>query len=402
MQTLIQLTRLAPFEKMNRSNLKSTLFHYFTEQQLQPSYDEYLSLNKALQTGDVAMDLVMDWVMSNPRQNRKLFETALYQGIDQLPEDIPILTTFFKHVETTPTWLDPAKLETAIRFTHKLGANGTYILRDVALMSGYQYPGFNQPLISTGALNKYAGKRLAETHKWWLDVTQSKSFERFNSGFTSTIYVRFIHSLVRYQLNKSKDWDYEMWGAPINQYDQAMTNLAFCAVLMLGVRAIGIFPTKAESEAIMHFWKYAGWLMGVDDEWLVDKESEAWKLLHWMEYAHPSVNESSQALAVSLSKEPFERHYKYFNSFLQKRAYRNHLDMTQFFIGKNKMKKLGLKPRTLAWYPFYLMAKNTVLYNGAKRIGKLDQYLRKHGRAEQVYSLELYQEAGKQLASMHQ
>jgi hypothetical protein len=42
----------------------------------------------ALQTGDIAMDKVMDWVMTNPRQNRKLFETALYQGLDKLPNEI--------------------------------------------------------------------------------------------------------------------------------------------------------------------------------------------------------------------------------------------------------------------------------------------------------------------------
>jgi hypothetical protein len=84
MQTLIKPQRLASFETMARTNMKSKLFYYFTDQQLQPSYDEYLSLNRALQTGDIAMDKVMDWVMTNPRQNRKLFETALYQGLDTL------------------------------------------------------------------------------------------------------------------------------------------------------------------------------------------------------------------------------------------------------------------------------------------------------------------------------
>ncbi|AWL30291.1 DUF2236 domain-containing protein [Acinetobacter defluvii] len=402
MKSLTLPKRLASFEKMTQSSLKSKVFSYLTNQKLQPTYTEYLRLNTALQTGDVTMDEVMQWVMSNPRQNRKLFETALYQGLDQLPYEVPVLTQFFHHIEQTPSWLDKSKLETAIRFTHRLGSNGTFILRDVALMSGYQYPGFNQPLIMTGALSQYAGKRLAETYKWWLDITQANSFERFNLGFTSTVYVRFVHALVRYQLSKSKDWDTSFWGVPINQYDQAMTNIAFSAVLLLGVRAIGIFPSKAESEAIMHFWKYTGWLMGIDEQWLVEKESEAWKLLIWMDYAHPKTDESSRALAKSLSKEPFERHYKYFNNFMQKKAYKNHLEITQFFIGQNKMKNLGLKPRTIAWYPFYLMAKNTLLYNSAKHSDKFSQYLQKHGRSEQEYSLALYQNWGKQLASMHQ
>ncbi len=394
--------RLSSFEKMQKSDLLSRLLNKVTDQNFIPSYDDYVALNQSMYTGDEAMDKVMVWVMTNPRLHRKYFETALYQGLDQLPHEISELSVFFKSVETPPAWFDASKIKTAIEFTHRLGTNSTFILRDLALMTGYQYPGFNQPLILTGALSQYAGKRLAETHKWWLDVNQKNSFDRFNTGFTSTIYVRFIHALVRFQLAKSKDWDNDIWGIPINQFDQALTNVAFSGVLLLGVRGVGIFPSKDEVDAIMHFWKYTGWLMGVSEKWLIDKESEGWKLLQWMNYAHPKVDESSRKLAVSLSKEPFEREYQHFNAFFQKKAYRNHLDMTQLFLGRKKMKNLGLKPRTVAWYPFYLMAKNTIIYNSAKHIPKLDAYLQEHGRKQQENSLKLYQHAGKQLASMHQ
>lgn len=393
--------RMASFDTMIQSDLLSKVLNTVTDQNFIPTYADYLALIESMYKGDEPMDKVMSWVMTNPRQHRKYFETALYQGLDQLPHAIPELTEFFNLVETPPPWLDLKKIETSIQFTHRLGANSTFILRDVALMTGYQYPGFNQPLILTGALSKYAGKRLAETHKWWLDINQQDSFSRFNAGFTSTIFVRFIHSLVRFQLNKSKDWETDTWGMPINQYDQAMTNIAFSGVLLLGVRAIGIFPNKTEVDAIMHFWKYAGWLMGVDEQWLINKESEGWKLLQWMNYAHPKVDESSKALALSLSKEPFEREYKHFNRFFQKKAYQNHLDITQLFLGRKKMKNLGLKPRPIAWYPFYLMAKNSVIYSSAKHIKPLDRYLQKQGRAEQEYALELYKNAGAQLASMH-
>lgn len=394
--------RMASYERMKRSDLLSKLLHKMTDQNFIPTYAEYLELNESLHTGDVPMDRLMDWVMTNPRENRKLFETALYQGLDALPKPVPEIKAFFDLVEQQPVWFDQEKIDRAIQFTHRLGANVTFIMRDLALMTGYQYPGFNQPLILTGALSKYAGKRLAETHKWWLDVTKPNGFQRFNDGFTSTIFVRFIHSLVRYHLKKSKDWDWDIWGMPINQYDQAMTNIAFSGVMLLGIRAIGIFPTKTEVDAIMHFWKYTGWLMGVDEQWLIDKESEGWKLLQWMNYAHPQVDESSRQLAVSLSKEPFEREYKHFKRFMQKKAYQNHLDVTQIFMGRKKMKNLGLKPRILPWYPLYLLTKNTVIYAGAKKIPKLDLYLQRKGRSQQEQALDLYQNAGKQLASMHQ
>lgn len=394
--------RMASYERMKRSDLLSKLLHKMTDQNFIPTYAEYLELNESLHTGDVPMDRLMDWVMTNPRENRKLFETALYQGLDALPKPVPEIKAFFDLVEQQPVWFDQEKIDRAIQFTHRLGSNVTFIMRDLALMTGYQYPGFNQPLILTGALSKYAGKRLAETHKWWLDVTKPNGFQRFNDGFTSTIFVRFIHSLVRYHLKKSKDWDWDIWGMPINQYDQAMTNIAFSGVMLLGIRAIGIFPTKSEVDAIMHFWKYTGWLMGVDEHWLIDKESEGWKLLQWMNYAHPQVDESSRQLAVSLSKEPFEREYKHFKRFMQKKAYQNHLDVTQIFMGRKKMKNLGLKPRILPWYPLYLLTKNTVIYAGAKKIPKLDLYLQRKGRSQQEQALDLYQNAGKQLASMHQ
>ena len=394
--------RLASFEKMRHSDLISKILNHFTDQHFIPSYEDYLELNQSLFTGDVSMDKVMQWVMENPRRNRKLFETALYQGVEKLDIDEPVLTDFFDLVTTPPVWLEPEKLTTAVKFTHRLGHNSTFILRDAALMVGYQFPGFNQPLIMTGALNQYAGKRLAETQKWWLDVNQQQSFQRFNSGFISTIYVRFIHALVRFQLNKSKDWDHAFWGTPINQYDQAMTNIAFSGLLLIGSRVLGIFPSKAESEAVLHFWKYTGWLMGIDEKWLIEKESDGWKLLYWMQFVHPQSDASSMALGATLSKEPFERQYKYLRPFQQKLAYRQHLELTQFFIGKKRMHKLGLKPQSAAWFAYYLLARNLVLYSGAKHLPSLNQKLQQKGRAIQKLGLALYQSKAKQLASMHQ
>ena len=115
-------------------------------------------------------------------------------------------------------------------------------------MAGYLYPGFNQPLILTGALKKEAGTRLAETTKWWVDITEPQGLFRLSAGFTSTIYVRFIHALVRRQL-KSLAVGIVRFEIPLNQFDLAMTNLAFSSVVLLGIRALGIWPTKQEAKS---------------------------------------------------------------------------------------------------------------------------------------------------------
>ncbi|AXY61469.1 oxygenase MpaB family protein [Acinetobacter sp. WCHAc010052] len=402
MQTLNRPSRLAAFEDIPQFSLKSKILSYMADQEVSPSFEEYQALNRALQSGDDAMDTVMQWVVQNPKEHRQYFETALYKGLDQLPHEMSVLTDFFRKVEQKPEWYDQQKIDDALRFTYRLGVNNGFILRDLSLMTGYMYPGFNQPLVLTGALKKQAGTRLAETTKWWIDITEENGFERFNKGFTSTIYVRFIHSLVRYHLGKSEKWDADTWGVPINQFDQAMTNIAFSGVVLIGIRALGIFPSKQEVDSFLHFWKYAGWLMGIDEKWLVNKESDGWKLIYWMHFAHPKSDESSVSLGSSLSKEPFERQYRYMRPLQQKLAYRQHLEVTQFFIGRKKMHQLGLKQRPAAWFAYYLIARNLLLYTGARHSSKIDDFLLRNGRNVQKLGLALYSSKAKQLASMHQ
>ena len=402
MHGIVKPKRLAAFEDMTRRNLKTKILSYMTHQQVQPSYQDYQALNTALQSGDEPMDQLLLWVLQKPKQHRQYFETALYQGLDKLPHEIPELTIFFQQVEQKPVWYEQAKIDEALKFTYRLGINNGLILRDLSLMTGYLYPGFNQPLILTGALKKQAGTRLAETTKWWVDITEPDGFDRFSKGFTSTIFVRFIHALVRHQLQKSEKWDAETWGIPINQYDQAMTNIAFSGVVLIGIRALGIFPSKQEVDSFLHFWKYAGWLMGVEEKWLVDHEAEGWKLMYWMQFAHPQSDASSISLGSSLSKEPFERHYRYLRTFQQKLAYKQHLEITQFFIGRKKMQKLGLAPQSASWFAYYLIGRNLALYSSARYIPKLNRFLEQNGRHLQRIGLSLYRNQSQQLASMHQ
>ncbi|MCU4377810.1 oxygenase MpaB family protein [Acinetobacter haemolyticus] len=394
--------RLASYEKMVQSSITSKVLSYLVNQDIQPNYDEYLALNTALQSGDEPMDQVMQWMLQNPKLHRKYFETALYEGLDKLPHNIPELTDFFHLVEQKPVWYEQHKIDAAIKFTYRLGINNGLILRDLSLMTGYMYPGFNQPLILTGALKKQAGTRLAETTKWWVDITEPDGFTRFGKGFTSTIYVRFIHALVRHQLRKSEKWDAETWGLPINQYDQAMTNIAFSGVVLIGIRALGIFPNKQEVDSFLHFWKYAGWLMGIEEKWLVDQERDGWKLIYWMQFAHPKSDASSISLGSSLSKEPFERQYRYLRTFQQKLAYKQHLEITQFFIGRKKMKRLGLDAQSASWFAYYMILRNLTLYTSAKYIAPINQFLERNGRQLQKTGLSLYRKQSQQLASMHQ
>jgi len=83
-------------------------------------------------------------------------------------------------------------------------------------------------------------------------------------------------------------------------------------------------------------------------------------------------------------------------------AYRQHLEITQFFIGRKKMKNLGLAPQSASWFAYYLICRNLTLYSGAKYLPKLNHFLEEKGRNLQKMGLSLYRNQGQKLASMHQ
>ena len=70
------------------------------------------------------------------------------------------------------------------------------------------------------------------------------------------------------------EWKAEQWGLPVNQIDMVATYLGFCVIMLEGLRLMGIPVTARNSKAVMHLWAYAGWLMGVDERWLVHRERD--------------------------------------------------------------------------------------------------------------------------------
>ena len=112
-------------------------------------------------------------------------------------------------------------------------------------------------LSGSGAL-----KRMGETVHWSTAVTEHDGMRRDADGFKLTVHVRLMHSLVDHAYETNGGWDTDQWGLPVNQADQGFTLGLFSAVLLRGLRRLGVRVTDAESLAMMHLWKYVGWLMG--------------------------------------------------------------------------------------------------------------------------------------------
>lgn len=360
-----------------------------------PTRDEYNEMVAALWQGDAPMDALLDWMYEiGPREGRKLYEQALERGIDSIADAPKPLRDFFKMIERTPSWVDHALIEDGVSFIHRTGLAGPYVLRDFALMGGYLLSGFNHALVMTGALNKGASQRIAETGKWWVDCTEHDGLSRFGVGFKTTLRVRMVHGMVRRHLPTRPEWDNSEWGIPVNQTDMLATYLAFGPIMLVGMRAMGIPVTPHESKAVMHLWKYAAWLMGVEDKWLVDGERDGLVRLYQTFLTQSRADWTSAELGRALSEEPLQRQFSWgkylppLQELRRKMFYHQHLSNSSLFLNREQMRKLGLPDNVLPWFPLLTMGPRFASYSLQRFNPLLKKRLEREGRKVQLAALQ--------------
>jgi hypothetical protein len=384
--------RVRPFEKATIH--KPLWMRKLLGRDPSPTREEYDALVAALWDGDPSMDAVLDWMYeSGVGESRRLFEQVLERGIESIKDAPEPLKKFFAEVDTVPDWVDWDLVEEGVRFTHRTGLAGPFILRDFALMGGYLLSGFNQALVLTGALNKGAAQRIAETAKWWMDCTEHDGLRRDGAGFKTTVRVRMVHALVRRNLQQREDWDNDEWGLPVNQTDMVATYLAFCVVMLVGVRALGIPVTPRESRAVMHLWKYACWLMGVDAQWLCDHERDGLVLLYQTYMTQSRPDWTSKELGRALAEEPLKRKFPWqdkhplLHDLLRKVLYHQHLSTTSLFLNGAQRESLGLPKNIYPWYPALSAGPRFLLYSAGRLTERGRRKLEEKGRAAQRWAV---------------
>lgn len=255
---------------------------------------------------DPLADAVMDeFARMAENEWRARLELALAKGIEAVPQAPEPLRTLFHQLESVPVWLDRERcnLGGATFLRCRLGFA---VLAMLALPIIYSWPAGNKPLALSGQLVHRASQRLKDTTRYVFAVCQPDGLSRFSEGFAMTVRVRLIHAQVRRLLLASGQWHSEEWGTPINQCHMAGTNLMFSVGVLDGLTRLGYRFKPAEREALMHLWRYAGYLLGVDNELLVPNEFEGQGFLDMMFAFEPDPDDDSRALVNALMQTSFD------------------------------------------------------------------------------------------------
>ncbi|MCB0930506.1 MAG: DUF2236 domain-containing protein [Mycobacterium sp.] len=214
---------------------------------------------------------------------RVQFETALEHGIAAVEDPSPELVAFFESVDARPYWVDQKKLDYAARVAARIGVVAGFTSMSMfSLMGGYLASRADKTLVATGDLEAMAPRRLAETLSWTVEVTAPGALERFAPGFVGTMRVRLMHAMVRAGMSRRPDWDFDDWDVPVNQSTMAGTLMLFSLGNVVASQALGVQFSRRDKDALYHFWRYVGFLLGVDAELLPADEADTWRLL-WLQ-----------------------------------------------------------------------------------------------------------------------
>ncbi|UWN47991.1 Latex clearing protein [Alcanivorax sp. ALC70] len=168
--------------------------------------------------------------------------------------------------------------------------------------------------MATGRLQKDVSRRIYETGQMLHNIAAPEGLRPGGLGHRTVMEVRLLHAAVRRFLAERGDWDEARYDRPINQEDMAGTVLEFDYMVVRGLKRMGLYISREEHEAMHYFWRYAGYLLGVDEALLTTtlEEQEVLALQLTSHLYDPTGD--SEALAKALlrdmsNKPPFHLPY---------------------------------------------------------------------------------------------
>ena len=209
---------------------------------------------------------------------RQMLDRALAHGVDAVPDAPDSLRALFADLEADPDWVNHRLVETGARTFRRYGVD-VFRFAGALTLHSYAENSVAKPLILSGA---YAGDRtrhrFLETASFWIDVSEPGGLERGAPGRDATMRVRIMHVFVRRRLLAHPEWDLDAWGVPISQADAVLTLMGGSVAPGIAMHAMGYRTSVAEIEAMMHFWRYVGHLMGVRPRWYPQSVRQALQL----------------------------------------------------------------------------------------------------------------------------
>ena len=219
-----------------------------------------------------------------------------------------VFQEFLDHCHTVPGWVDFDVLEEGRKVFLQFGPLQALVLLCSSLVEGYSYNKPSQVLVATGRLQKDVTKRIYETGQLIHNMVGEGGIRPGSIGHRTLMEVRLVHSAVRQFLWHSGKWDVKKYDQPINQEDMAGTVLEFDFMVARGIDRLGVRVSTEEKRLMHYYWRYGGYILGVDEALLTVSLEEqrvlAMQLMSHLYNPTPDSEKLAKALLRDMSDKP--------------------------------------------------------------------------------------------------
>ena len=204
-----------------------------------------------------------------------MLEDACENGIEAVSNAPKELASFIHAMEATPDWVDMDLVEKGARQERiPLVTISPFAIRG-AFIATFMNKYTALPMTMTGTLSdSKSARRVLETASFFTATAMPGAMARFGRGFQAAAKVRLMHSMVRYNIMQSEEWDVATYGIPIPQVDQMPAGLI--GIFLLSFKLLGkgrTHFTSAERERV-EMARYRCFLLGLPQDLLGETPQE--------------------------------------------------------------------------------------------------------------------------------
>ena len=174
-------------------------------------------------------------------------------------------TAFLDATRTVPTWVDMKRVEEGQRVQAVYSSVMGPSLLNGSLVGGSMFKSAAVVTAQAGNLADGSSRRVRETALMVAQLAFPGALKVGAAGHRTFARVRLLHAGLRYFLPNSGRYTRKD-ELPINQHDLAITLGLFGWVNVRSLARMGVYLTERERENFLHMWRYAAFVMGIDED----------------------------------------------------------------------------------------------------------------------------------------
>jgi hypothetical protein len=224
--------------------------------------------------GDPASDAVIDRL--SREGSIRGFHDLLGAVREQAAAGDAACQALLDHGEQVPDWADFDRMRRGQALIAAFPVHMGLSLFSGSLCGGAVFLKMTLITAMTGMLSGDSNRRLDETMKMVVGMAFPGAVQPGEEGHELLVRVRLLHSGIRRHLVESGRYRHPT-EVPISQQDLAITLALFGYLNLRSLAKMGVSLPREDVESYMLLWRYAGYVLGIDEDllpWSVEEQRE--------------------------------------------------------------------------------------------------------------------------------